>query len=265
MYARKISFILFFFALFAVSCGAADQFDTESFSIDTMDLPYSWQTNNVEATPYDDSQPPGPMGLPEHIQINFGVTDPADVQFGDPIIYIIPTEAYKQLWDEAGNSAVSDRLVRLEELLADRPDLDTARVPVLPFEANRVMGSGNLAIVAQREYLDMPWGSGIRFAAAPMQGVDVILNRNLVYIEQGLTDDGQYLVSFFYPPVSTSALPNDVSEVSEEEFQQANSDPNTYLQEKEQMLNELAASDWDPELTKLDAVISSLQFGSYGQ
>jgi hypothetical protein len=136
---------------------------------------------------------------------------------------------------------------------------------VLPFEANRVIGSGNLAVVAQGEYLDMPWGSGIRFVAAPMQGVDVILNRNLVYIEQGLTDDGQYLVSFFYPPISTSALPDDVSEVSEEEFQQANNDPNTYLQEKEQMLNELAASDWDPELTTLDAVISSLQFGNYGK
>jgi hypothetical protein len=28
-----------------------------------------------------------------------------------------------------------------------------------------------------------------------MQGIDVILNRNVVYIEQGLTDDGAYLVT----------------------------------------------------------------------
>ncbi|UCG25094.1 MAG: hypothetical protein JSW55_03610 [Chloroflexota bacterium] len=251
-------------SLVLVTCGGADAMDPSSVSIDTMDLGYSWQANLVEETAYDDSQPPGPMGLPEHVQVNFGISDRADVQFGDPIIYIIPTEAYQGLWDEAGNSAVSDRLAMLEELLADRSDLATARLPVLPFEAYRVMGAGNLAVTAQREYVDTPWGSGVRFVAAPMQGIDVILNRNVVYIEQGLTDDGAYLVSFFYPPVATSALPNDVGEVTEEEFQQAHNDPNTYLQEKERMLNELEASDWEPDLTTLDEVISSLQFGNYG-
>jgi hypothetical protein len=111
----------------------------------------------------------------------------------------------------------------------------------------------------------MPWGSGIRFVATPMQGVDVILNRNVVYIEQGLTDDGAYLVSFFYPPVTTSELPNDASEVSEEEFQQVFDNWAAYRQEIEDLLNSLSASDWEPDLTTLDEVISSLQFGEYGQ
>jgi len=248
-----------------VACGGADAMDPGSVSIDTMGLPYSWQANLVEASAYGESQPPGPMGLPEHVQVNFGVTDPGSVQFGDPIIYIIPTEAYKELWNEAGNSVVSDRLGALEDLLADRPDLATAQLPVLPFEAYQVMGAGNLGIIAQSEYLDMPWGSGVRFVATPMQGIDVILNRNVVYIEQGLTDDGAFLVSFIYPPVATAALPNDVSEVSEEEFQQVNSDWATYNQEKEDLLNSLSASGWDPDLTTLDEVIDSLQFGDYGQ
>jgi len=182
------------------------------------------------------------------VQVNFGVTDPAEVQFGDPIIYIIPTEEYRQLWDEAGNSAVSTRIDTLEDLLADKPDLATSKLPVLPFEAYKVMGAGNLGIVAQPEYLDMPWGSGIRFVATPMQGIDVILNRNLIYIEQGLTDDGEYLVSFIYPPVSTSELPWA-----------------TYREEIEDTLNSLSASDWEPDLVFLDEVISSLQFGSYGR
>ena len=239
--------------------------DPDGVTIDMMGLAGTWQANQVEATPYDDSQPPGPMGLPEHIQINFGVTDPTNVQFGDPIIFIIPTEAYKQLWDDAGNASVSDRLAQLEEILAERPDLATARIPVLPFEAFQVMGAGNLGIIAQTEYLDMPWGSGVRFVATPMQGVDVILNRNVVYIEQGLTDDGKYLVSFFYPPIATPALPNTVEEVPQEEFEQLNSgDWATYQQEKEELLNSLSASDWEPDLTTLDEVIGSLQFGDYG-
>jgi hypothetical protein len=91
------------------------------------------------------------------------------------------------------------------------------------------------------------------------------MNRNVVYMEQGLTTDGAYLVSFFYPPVGTPALPNDVDEVSEEEFQETMSDWASYSQEKEEMLNALSPSDWDPALTTLDAVISSLKFGDYGQ
>jgi hypothetical protein len=230
---KHIKILIFMLALstLVVACGGADPMDPETASIDMMGLASAWGAHLVEATAYDDSQPPGAMGLPDHMQVNFGVADPADVQFGDPIIYIIPTEEYEQLWDEAGNSAVSDRLATLEELLADRPDLATARLAVLPFEAYRVMGAGNLGIIAQLEYLDMPWGSGIRFVATPMQGVDVILNRSLVYIEQGLSDDGAYLVSFIYPPVSTSELPNSVEEISEEEFQQVNSDWATYRQE----------------------------------
>jgi heat shock protein HslJ len=240
-----------------------ESMDPSSVSIDTMDLPYSWQTNVVEGTLYDESQPPGAKGLPEHLQVNFGVSNPADVQFGDPILYIIPTEAYKALWDEAGNSVVSERLSMLEELLADRPDLATARLPVLPFEAFQVMGAGNLGVIAQREYLDAPWGTGVRFLTTPMQDINPILNRNVVYIEQGLTDDGEYLVSFFYPPVSTQELPDSVEEVSEEEFQQAQ-DWATYLPEKEAQLDSLSPSEWEPELTTLDEVIGSLQFGDYG-
>jgi hypothetical protein len=128
-----------------------------------------------------------------------------------------------------------------------------------------LLGAGNLGIIAQSEYLDMPWGSGIRFVATPMQSVDVILNRSVVYIEQGLTDDGAYLVSFIYPPISTSALPDDVGEISEEEFQQVNNDWATYRQEKEDILNALSSSDWEPDLTTLDEVIGSLQFGDYSQ
>jgi hypothetical protein len=255
---------LLILSVLLVACGGADVSNPNSVSIDTINLPYSWQANLVEATPYDDSQPPGPKGLPEHLQINFGVANPADVQLGDPILYIIPVEAYKQLWAEAGNTTVSDRITMLEDLLNDQPDLNTARLPVLPFEAYISIGAGNLAITAHKEYLDTPWGGAVRFVAAPMPGVDVVLNRNVVYIAQGLTDDGKYLVSFFYPPVATAVLPNSVEEISEEEFQQANSDWATYLQEKEDMLNDLSPSEWEPALTTLDAVISSLQFGNYG-
>ena len=88
---------------------SANMIQPQQVSIDTQGLPYSWQANLVPATPYDASQPPGPMGMPEHIEINFGVTDPADRQPGDPIMYIIPVTAYEQMWDPAGNPSVTPR------------------------------------------------------------------------------------------------------------------------------------------------------------
>lgn len=69
------------------------------------------------------------------------------------------------------------------------------------------------------------------------------------------------VVSFFYPLVATSALPDSVEEVPQEEFEQLNSgDWTTYQKEKEELLNGLSASDWEPDLNTLDAVISSLQY-----
>ncbi len=60
------------------ACSGANPLDPDTILVDTMGLPYAYQANLIAAAPYDDSQPPGSMGLPEHVQINFGVTDPAD-------------------------------------------------------------------------------------------------------------------------------------------------------------------------------------------
>src|SRR4051812_4028255 len=78
-----------------------------SVRLDTMALPYPWQPNCVAATPYNNSQPPGPSGMPQHIEVNFGSVDGKNVQPGDPIIYIIPVAEYKKMWDDANDPAVS--------------------------------------------------------------------------------------------------------------------------------------------------------------
>jgi heat shock protein HslJ len=94
----------------ATSEPSAGMIQPQQVSIDTQGLPYSWRANLVPKTPYDASQPPGPKGLPQHIEINFGVTDPADKQPGDPIMYIIPVTAYEQMWDAAGNPSVTNTI-----------------------------------------------------------------------------------------------------------------------------------------------------------
>ncbi|MEA3440932.1 MAG: META domain-containing protein, partial [Chloroflexota bacterium] len=232
--------------------------DPATVTLDTMGLPYAYKPNCVPGTPYDNSQPPGPTGLSDHIQVNFGVVDPQEVQPNDPIIYIIPVEEYKQLWDDAGDESVSNSIERLQELLQEKPDpVPTSGIPILPTE--RLMGVSDLQV--QGMYLDIYMGSGVRFVTRFSQGPNPVTGDNprLFYTFQGFSWDGEDLITFFYP-VTTSALPTSDS-VSPEEQERVDSDPTGYLEEKTTELNALLSSDWEPDLNTLDAMIISLGYG----
>lgn len=227
-----------------------------SIALDTQGLPASWKPNCVAASSYDASTPPTPVGLPEHVQINFGVTNSKDVQPTDPIIYIIPVQDYRDLWAVNGNQAVSSSIEQLRALLNGRPEpVPSSSMPVLPYE--RVTGVNDL--VVQGSYLDSTERVGVRFVGRFSQETNPVMNQGLYYIHQGGTRDAHYLVAFFYP-VSSGKLPGSAAQVSSDEMQQLDSNPGAYLQAKAVELNALAPEDWQPSLTTLDAVIQSLKF-----
>jgi len=227
-------------------------------TLDTMGLPYAWQASLVPASPFEESPPPGPTGLPEHIQVNFGA-GPEDRAPGDPVIYIIPVQDYLQQWEAAGNPAVSLALEHLQAILTEKPSpVPPFGMPVLPFE--EVAGVNDLAV--QGAYLDLPAASGVRFVGRFAQDANPVSNAGLHYIFQGFTPDGDYLVTFFYP-VTTSALPSQ-EEVSTEEQARAASDSMAYLDETVERLNALGDDQWDPNLSTLDSVLGSLDLGVAG-
>jgi len=229
----------------------------DSWKLDTFDLPYSWQANCVPATPYEQSQPQEAVGLPEHAQINFGVTDPSARQPGDPIIYVIPVQAYEQLWADNNDQTIINAMDELQKLLIDQADPFPADgIPVLPPEEV----SGTLDLVVQGEYLTTAMGSGLRFVGRFTQEPAPVARDDpqLFYIFEGFTSDGQYLISFIYP-VTTDQLPPS-AEISQDEIAQVSSDYVAYTEQKAGELNSLSASDWVPDLTTLDQVIASLSF-----
>lgn len=224
--------------------------------LDTQGLPYFWQANIVPETPYDNSLPPGAVGLPQHIQVNFGVVNPGDRLPGDPIIYIIPVDEYEQLWVKEGDDSVTRRIEQLQEMLTEPSDsFPTSGMPVLPFE--EVTGVNDLAV--QGEHLDFDWFSGIRFVGRFNQDPNAVINEGLFYIFLGFTEDNSCLVSFFYP-VATDLLPDTAEDVSEDELEQIDTDPSGYITERIEALNGLIASDWNPDLSILDTVIGSLSY-----
>jgi heat shock protein HslJ len=227
--------------------------------LDTQGLPYSWQAVSVPATPYDASQPPGPKGLPEHIEVLFGAATPAERRPDMPVMYIIPVDAYRQLWDSAGNPFVSDMIARIYTRTVALPSpLPTNEWPALPPE--EAVGYNDLAVQAGRAgSTDLSASkSGYRLVGRWSQSPNPVTNQGLRYVYQGFTNDGKYLVAFFYP-VTTKALPMTADQVSAEDMAQFNADPLAALQEKANELNALSPADWDPDLTRLNALVASLQ------
>jgi heat shock protein HslJ/uncharacterized protein YraI len=232
--------------------------DPDSVTINVFDLPYSYQPNLVLATPYNNTQPSGPWGLPQHIQINFGVSSPADVQPGDPIFYIIPKAAYLEMWESAADPGVQNTMSLLEIALAEQPTpIPAEGMPVLPNE--QVTGYNDLAV--QGRYFSFDRGYGVRFVGRFNQDPNPVTNQDLFYIFQGFSHDGNYFYSFFYP-VTTGVLPNTAADVSEEEMSRLNQDSSAYMAERAQALNALAPADWDASLETLDSLVSSLAYVS---
>jgi heat shock protein HslJ len=229
------------------------------FDLDTQGLPYSWQANLVPATPYDTSQPPGPMGLPQHIEINFGVTDPDDKQPGDPVLYIIPVDAYEEMWEGAGNPYVANSITGVYSwTVAIQSPPPTSGLPALPPE--QIGGVNDLAVQIDRAANDAESASksGYRFVGRWAQDANpVTAESRLWYTYQGFTNDGRYLVSFWYP-VTTAKLPNQ-AELTGEEMEKFNADPQGYIKAQADILNALAPSDWQPDLAQLDALVGSLR------
>jgi heat shock protein HslJ len=231
----------------------------QQVSIDTQGLPYGWQANLVPATPYDTSQPPGPVGLPRHIEINFGVTDPASKQPGDPVMYIIPVDEYEQMWDSAGNPYVTNTITGVYSwTVALQSPPPTSGLPALSPE--QIAGVNDLAVQIGRAKSDADSASksGYRFVGRWAQDANpVTAESRLWYTYQGFTNDGKYLVSFWYP-VTTTELPKQ-ADMTAAEMDKFNSDPQAYIQAQAEMLNALPPSDWQPDLTQLDNLVGSLR------
>jgi len=219
-----------------------------------------WQAVTVQATPYDASQPPGPKGLPAHIEILFdGVIDPADRDPYAPVMYIIPVDAYIALWQDAGDDFIAN--------LVDDVYLQTTRLPwpppadglpSLPVEEH--LGVNDLSVQVGRAASDEQSASknGYRFVGRFVQGMEPITSDGtpLRYIYQGFTNDGKYLVAFYYP-VTTDALPT-LADVQKENLADADA-VKAYIEQQREQLNALSPADWTPNLTQLDALVGSLQ------
>ncbi len=223
----------------AESARSEDRFTPEDVTFRAETLTSNVAGVTIPATPYDTSSP---TGHPDYVAFLFD---------GEERLRILPVKAYENLWNSAGDPTISNNINQLRITLVNRPELPQNPLPFLP----PATGYNDLAV--QKLFLDFTGGSGIRFVGRFSQGVRPVVSSELQYVFQGLTDDGNYYISFEYP-ISTAALPADATMISPAEQQKAVGNFQDYLTEIEGILNGLNPTDFTPDLAQLDALIKSI-------
>jgi hypothetical protein len=198
--------------------------------------------------------------LPEHVRFDFSNSYMARESFAglqpvwvshqnpvsaeiQPQIFIFPTEEYTETSPLAGK-----RIDALKNLL-DRNTLPGGEeLPVLPTfnSAQDLRG--------QVTRLEFQGGRGLRFIARYSQGAAPVVNPDLFYTFQGLTEDGSLYVAAFFP-LYVPLLPDEIQVEDLDAFNQGYQD---YMVDLTAQLERLETDDFVPDLASLDALIRSL-------
>jgi hypothetical protein len=113
---------------------------------------------------------------------------------------------------------------------------------------------------AQPQIIEFQNGKGIRYLSYYSQGPNPVLDREVFYTFQGLTDDGQFYIAAFFP-VQTGIFPAEppaclrCSEPGYDPF----AEWTAVLNEQLIRLNAQPAEDFVPSLTILDELVKSIQ------
>ena len=201
-----------------------------------------FQTETVAAVPASDSAPYWEV-LPEYTRLTLQGY-PLSNHLMMPQIFIYPVKELEEI-----NESADMVFASLQTLLQSPQEISP--MPFLPlFNAAQVMH-------AHVQYLDFKSGQGLRYLTEFDQGIIPINNHELIYTYQGLTSDGQYYVVAVLP-VNHPSLPADENVTGNEPPEFTNDFP-TYLANVVNSLNPQAANTFTPDLTQLDAMMSSLE------
>jgi hypothetical protein len=211
-------------------------------SLNTGSLATGFQTEIVAAVT-DSANAPYWELLPEYTRATLQGY-PISNHLMKPQIFIYPLKDLGKVNEGAGTIVAA-----LQALLKSPKEIPN--MPFLPlFNASQVMH-------VHVQYLDFKNGKGVRFLTQFDQAPLPINNYELIYTYQGLTSDGKYYVAAVLP-VNHPSLPADGKVTGKEPSEFASAFP-TYLANVVKTLNPQAANTFTPDLTQLDAMMSSLE------
>jgi len=213
-----------------------------SISLDTGSIATGFQTETIAALPAGSDAPYWEL-LPEYTVATLQGY-PISNHLMRPQIFVYPLQELQDVNEGAGQIVAS-----LQTLIASPQEIPN--MPFLPlFNASQVMH-------AQVQYLDFLNGQGLRYVTEFDQAFIPINNYELIYTYQGLTGDGKYYVAAVLP-ITHPSLPADANVTGNEPPEFTSNFP-TYLANVTSDLNTQASNTYSPDLTQLDAMMSSLE------
>lgn len=118
------------------------------------------------------------------------------------------------------------------------------------------------SLCAQPKIMEFASGRGIRYLSYYAQGPDPVLDREVFYTFQGLTDDEQFYVAAFFP-VQTGIFPTEPPACPQ--CADPNFDPvaawTALLADQLTQLNAQPEDEFAPSLRLLDELIKSIHVG----
>ncbi len=259
----KLRFTLLVTALLAliVAIPALAQDDvtgTKTVSSDGFSFSYPAElgtTVQISEIPGDATDLEVPEG-PRPPQIFFSIYNEVPefgADYGPNVVHFYNTADVQQY--ERPNTELTD----LQNLLATDVDLieytqvaDDGAVAELPF----VPGvNAAQAIIAQPKYLEGNGFRGIAYLTVYRQDVQPFRSDEFIYQFQGISDDGQYVISAAFA-VSTDLF--EAETPADFDYEAFSADYVNYVNTSRETLNSAAPSSFTPGIDALDAVITSI-------
>lgn len=191
-------------------------------------------------------------GFPENIRFVFSDSaDSAPAADGftplTPQVGIFPADHYALLSAEAAL-----QIERLRHMLEERPHDVAEPLPLLP----EAQGQHEL-FHTRPHYLEFENGRGLRFVTEYAPEHKPISGEGMFYAFQGLTSDGDFYVTAFFP-VTAETMPGGGEQGSSAVLENGEA-WQAYRETMALSLSEMAPDAFAPDLTQLDALIASLR------
>lgn len=195
-------------------------------------------------------RPPGQnvsQGLPESIHFTFGPQN-HDTEFSphNSQLFVFPLEHYATM-----SNAAEKRIKALQQLITSRQlEVDTP-LPLLP------LPTGSETFHSHPKLIEFENGFGISYITQYDLEPNFITNENIFYTFQGISEDGKFYISAFFP-VDNADLPANQNDSDSSVFQDVKF-WETYRSKTVSDLNAASADEYNPNLDILDRMMASLQ------
>lgn len=158
----------------------------------------------------------------------------SDNDFNLPHLLVYPIKEYAGMFPADKKAIFNKRLSDLKKMIATKSDAKLKTLPILPDS------DGAELLHSQAKFVKFKSGTGMSFINVHGNGDPPFSEGDFSYAFQGITSDGKYYVSFFWP-VKATGLPAKSGQKKTERF-----------------LTNLPRTKFSPSLDLLDRVASSI-------